>query len=279
MKSHKVIVTSLALCAAVSACSTTPKRINELEDARTTVQQVESSPLAGQYASQEVERAHDFLREADRLAGRNAPLDQIQQSAYLAKRHAQIAEEQIAGAQAKQEAQNADAQRQQILLQAQANKADAAQRTAEVSADEAKRRAEMLQEELDKLKAKKTDRGLVLTLGDVLFDTGKSTLKPGAMSTIDRLAMFLKEAPERTVVIEGHTDSVGSDEYNLELSQRRAGAVKAALLERGIQPDRIEAVGKGKEFPVAGNDTAGGRQQNRRVEIVISDDSRQASAG
>jgi outer membrane protein OmpA-like peptidoglycan-associated protein len=139
-------------------------------------------------------------------------------------------------------------------------------------------RASTLEQELSDLRAKKTDRGMVLTLGDVLFDTGMATLKPGAYTTIDRLATVLKEAPDRKVMIEGHTDSVGGDDYNQQLSQRRAAAVQTALLERGVTSNQITAVGKGETFPVASNDNAAGRQQNRRVEMVFTDDSSQVAS-
>ena len=112
----------------------------------------------------------------------------------------------------------------------------------------------------------------MVTLGDVLFDTGKATLKPGAYATIDRLATVLKEDAARKVLIEGHTDSVGSDEYNQSLSERRAASVQAALFERGVAASQISTVGKGEATPVASNDDAGGRQQNRRVELVFQDD-------
>jgi outer membrane protein OmpA-like peptidoglycan-associated protein len=134
-------------------------------------------------------------------------------------------------------------------------------------------------QELADLQAKQTDRGLVLTLGDVLFDTGRATLKPGADRTIDRLAQALKDNPNTRVMIEGHTDSVGGDEYNMALSERRAEAVADALRSRGVPADRYEAKGLGKDFPVASNDTQAGRQQNRRVEIVFSDASGRFAQG
>jgi len=112
----------------------------------------------------------------------------------------------------------------------------------------------------------------VLTLGDVLFDTGRAELKPGAGRTLDQLAQFLSEHPERRVQIDGFTDSVGSDAYNEELSQRRADAVKTALMTRGIDPARIGTEGYGKAYPVASNTDSGGRQLNRRVEVVIGND-------
>jgi len=120
---------------------------------------------------------------------------------------------------------------------------------------------------------------MVLTLGDVLFDTAKSTLKPGADAMIERVAAFLKQNDGTKVIVEGHTDSRGSDEYNQELSQQRAQAVAAALASRGIDPSRVEAVGRGKALPVASNDTAAGQQQNRRVELIFSDASGRFASG
>jgi outer membrane protein OmpA-like peptidoglycan-associated protein len=123
--------------------------------------------------------------------------------------------------------------------------------------------------ELEELNAKETRRGLVLTLGDVLFTSGKADLLPGAQRTIAKLAQFLEENPERKVLIEGHTDNIGSTTYNLDLSLRRAQAVKEALVEKGVDPERIVAQGYGEIYPVASNSDAAGRQRNRRVEIVI----------
>ena len=123
------------------------------------------------------------------------------------------------------------------------------------------------------------DDSLIRISGDVLFDTGRATLKPGADRTIDRLAQALKDNPNTKVQIEGHTDSVGGDDYNLALSERRAEAVADALRFRGVPADRYEAKGLGKDFPVASNDSAAGRQQNRRVEIIFSDDSGRFSGG
>lgn len=116
------------------------------------------------------------------------------------------------------------------------------------------------------------DRGLVLTLGDVVFDAGKASLQPGAMTAIDRLAQLLSVYPERSIRIEGHTDSVGDDATNQQLSERRASAVRDALLGRGVDAARIEAVGYGATRPIADNRTESGRQKNRRIEIVLSDE-------
>ena len=133
-------------------------------------------------------------------------------------------------------------------------------------------RAKALEAELTELKAKKTDRGMVLTLGDVLFDSSKSTLKAGALRTIDQLAQFLDKNPTRKILIEGHTDSVGGAEFNRGLSKSRAAAVQTALAEKKIGADRVSIAGLGEDFPVANNETAAGRQQNRRVEVIFSDE-------
>jgi outer membrane protein OmpA-like peptidoglycan-associated protein len=116
------------------------------------------------------------------------------------------------------------------------------------------------------------ERGLVLTLGDLMFDEGKSSLQPSAMTAIDRLAQLMAVYPERSVRIEGHTDSAGDDAANQALSERRAIAVRDALLARGVDATRIEAIGYGETRPIADNATPGGRQKNRRIEIVLSDE-------
>jgi outer membrane protein OmpA-like peptidoglycan-associated protein len=118
----------------------------------------------------------------------------------------------------------------------------------------------------------------VLTLNDVLFDFNSAALKPGADTTIQRLADFMMANPERDIVVEGYTDSRGSAQYNRELSAERAQAVKQALVDRGISAARIRTEGLGEEYPVASNGTAAGRQLNRRVEIVLSDQEGQFAA-
>ncbi len=138
--------------------------------------------------------------------------------------------------------------------------------------DQAAEEAARLQAEVDQLKAKPTPRGLVMTLGDVLFDTGRSELNPGAGRKLDQLAQFLNEHPDRRVQIDGFTDSVGTDSYNEDLSRHRADAVKSALLSRGVDASRIATQGYGKAYPVANNNDSGGRQLNRRVEVVIGGD-------
>jgi outer membrane protein OmpA-like peptidoglycan-associated protein len=123
------------------------------------------------------------------------------------------------------------------------------------------------------------DGSLVLTLGDVVFDAGKASLQPSATTAIDRLAQLLGVYPERSVRIEGHTDSLGDDAANQQLSERRAAAVRDALLARGIAAARVEAVGYGETRPIADNRTESGRQKNRRIDIVLSAEHGTADAG
>lgn len=283
-KYFETILLVVAFAAVLAGCSSTPEPIEELEQARTLVRQVESSPDAGRYAADDVTAAHDALRRAEQLAEDDASTTEIRDAAYLAQRHAQIAEQRIERARAEAAMQGAEAERQQVLARAREQEAAAREREAaaqtlqaqtaraqaEQEAEQSRQEAARLQEQLREMEARQTDRGLVLTLGDVLFDTGQATLKPGAMGNLDRLAEFLEQAPDRSVTIEGHTDSVGSDAFNQTLSENRANAVRSELLGRGVNASRINAVGLGESVPVASNDNAAGRQQNRRVEIIVS---------
>jgi len=169
----------------------------------------------------------------------------------------------------KQAIDGADKERDQVRLQAREREADQANQKARIATSQADELAERLAE----LQAKQTEHGIVLTLQDVLFDVDRATLKPGAMSTINNLAAFMHDYPDRRVRIEGFTDSTGSDDYNQQLSENRAFAVKDALVQVGVESNRVDVQGYGEANPVASNDTTAGRQLNRRVEIVISDES------
>lgn len=153
---------------------------------------------------------------------------------------------------------------------------EAAARTSE--AENAGKLAEQLLKELSELKARQTERGIVLTIGDVLFATGKADITSGARRSLDKVSEFLKAQPSRNVVIEGFTDSVGSDGYNLDLSEKRAESARKELLARGIAAERITTRGFGKRDPVASNDTPEGRQLNRRVEVVILNEEKKPEA-
>jgi outer membrane protein OmpA-like peptidoglycan-associated protein len=169
---------------------------------------------------------------------------------------------------AQRDAKSARADAASARADANSALADAASARDEVAASRAARLE--LERLIAELNARETDRGLVVTLGDLLFATGKSDLTGGAGPNLDKLAAFLGQYPDRTVLIEGHTDSVGREESNYFLSQRRADSVKSYLVNRGVQANRLTTSGLGQGSPVASNDSATGRQQNRRVEVIIS---------
>lgn len=255
-------LTLIAVAAALAACAAAPPPSDRLEQAHAAVQTLAADPMTQQAAGKDLEAARQQLQQADTAQLQKKPMAEVDHYAYLALRHAEAGEARVAEARSHQEVASAQEKRANALLQERAQEAQTA-----------KDQLAATQAQLAQLQAKQTDRGTVVTLGDVLFDSGRATLKPGADLTLDRLAAVMKENPQTRVVIEGHTDSRGSDEYNDALSQRRADAVAAALLGRGVPSDSVKAIGRGKEYPVASNDTPEGRQQNRRVEIIFSDNS------
>jgi outer membrane protein OmpA-like peptidoglycan-associated protein len=226
-------------------------------------------------------------READ-SAQRNAEYSQRQSEA--SQRSAQASQRQSEASQRESEASQRNAQASQLQSEASQRSAEAAQRqavterqaandaqlnaqAARQQTQDAEGRSRQLEAQLKDLEAKKTDRGMVITLGDVLFDTNQAQLKAGGMRNVQKLAEFFKQYPQRKVMIEGFTDSTGSNSRNQELSDQRANSVRTALLDMGVGTERIKSRGYGESYPVAGNDTAAGRQLNRRVEIIVSDDS------
>lgn len=287
---NKIEMCALAAAIAVLAgCSGLPDRVEPLEQAREDVRKLEQDPLANQAASSDLAAARDAITQADNAYEDKEELDLIEHYAYVAQRHADVSEQRIEEAHAQERVAQGELERNRVLLQAREREAarlEEQNRIAEsrnaalaTQAETAQQRAQQLEAELTNLQAKQTERGLVLTLGDVLFDTAQATLKPGAASTMDRLAEFMRDNGERQVKVEGHTDSRGDETYNIGLSERRAMAVRDALLERGIDTQRIRTIGLGETYPVASNDTQAGMQQNRRVEIVISDEQGKFPAG
>jgi outer membrane protein OmpA-like peptidoglycan-associated protein len=269
MNQKYLMVAAVAL--ALGACVSAPQPNAALETARAQVAAAEADPNVAQYDALDLQAARQDLAAAD-AANTHRDEPQTDQMAYVAAQTARLAQERAAAKAWDSRIAQGTAERDRIQAQARAREANVAvaQRNAAVEqANAATVQSAQLQAEVDQLKAKQTDRGIVLTLGDVLFETGRASLNPGAAMKLDRLAAFLNEHPDRRVQIEGFTDSVGGDAYNQDLSERRAEAVKAALTVRGIDPSRIATEGYGKAYPVASNSDSGGRQLNRRVEVVI----------
>ena len=244
-----------------------------LEQARTAYAQAEQTPAVVTNAPVPLQEANQALQRAERVWTNDHDAEEVQHLASLAIQRAEIAKAAAEKKVAETQIQQATEERDRILLNARTRETQRAQHEAVQATQQAQaatNQVQQLQQELAALKAQQTDRGLVLTLGDVLFETGKAELRPGALRNLYPLVTFLQKYPKHRVLIEGHTDSVGSDASNLDLSQRRADAVRDFLLQNGANAAQITTRGYGKASPVASNDTVAGRQQNRRVELIIS---------
>ncbi|MES1982537.1 MAG: OmpA family protein [Pseudomonadota bacterium] len=246
-------------------------RTREAETAKRKAEQAEQEAAASKQNAADSQLAAVTSQMDAANSQRQAQASQ--QSAEEAQRQAAEAQRQREADQQNAAAIAAAAQREVEASKAAAAAAQAQAEAAQRQAQEAEQRASQLANQLQELNAKKTERGLVVTLGDVLFDTGKAQLKTGGLRSIQKLSNALKQSPKTNIMVEGFTDSTGSDELNQTLSERRANAVRTALIEDGISADRIKTAGYGKAFPVADNGNAAGRQMNRRVEIIISDES------
>ena len=274
MLSKALIATSVA-AVLLAACAAAPVKPDGAADARSKLTQLQSDPsLAG--------RAPLAVKEAD-TAVQVAEQPQADQElgayrVYMADRKVEIAR-----ARPRRASQRISVPRSAQIARRLVSMLGRAKQTPQSSAtrpspaspyhtwpQRTEQQAAELQRQIDVLQAKPTDRGLIVTLGDVLFDTGKASLKAGTTSNLNKLVAFLNEYSDRTVLIEGYTDSVGTEDYNQGLSERRADSVKSYLAGQGIGSIRLSASGKGESDPVASNDSAAGRQQNRRVEVIIS---------
>lgn len=282
-------LTALAAVVAMSSlmlagCSTAPVSPMGASQARAKLTLLQNDPKLGTQARVEMREADEAVSVAEQA------LSKSEEDEALGKYRVYLADYKVEIAKAKATARYAEAQRSQLgeersaarldartreadrahddADQARSEAADARSAQAETSAQAAGKAAE-LQRQIDALQARQTERGLVLTLGDVLFTSNSAQLQGGAKSSLDKLVTFLNQYPARKAQIEGHTDSIGSADYNQGLSQHRAESVQQYLLQRGISGQRLSSSGIGESQPLADNNTALGRQQNRRVEIII----------
>ncbi|WP_020485204.1 OmpA family protein [Methylomonas sp. MK1] len=287
MHTYRYLSLTLLAAAVAAGCSSVPNA--SLIDAHNSYNNARINADVSTLAELEMKQASDTLKKADDAYAKDDDDESVTHLAYIANQQVAIAQVTAKRKTAEKAVNSAEAKRNEVRLDARTAEADAAKRQAAASQLTVDRQATELviaginserdealiaQQEIliNQLNAKKTARGLVITLGDVLFRTNKAQLQAGGMRNVDKIGDFLKEYPDYKVLVEGYTDSRGSDEHNLELSDRRAYAVRTALVDAGVNSDRVRTRGYGEEYPVAGNDTASSRQLNRRVEIIMSDE-------
>ena len=272
-----------AVSVLLAACAAGTVRDPGVSRARAALTELQADPNLGSRAPVAMQDAQTAVQQAEQTQTDAAAAAHL---AYIAERRVQIARLLAQTSLDDDKRKSLTEQNAQIQLDGRTREADAAQRRnadlqmqtelahrqnsdLQLQANAANRKNEALQAQLETLQAKKTDRGMVMTLGDVLFSTGRSDLKAGSFVHLDQLVTFLGQAPDRSVRIEGHTDNKGSSQLNQALSQKRAESVATYLTDHGIASNRVTALGEGYASPVADNNTEAGRQANRRVEVII----------
>jgi outer membrane protein OmpA-like peptidoglycan-associated protein len=287
----------------LAACSTVPTTTATLDEARADYVAASNNPQVASYAPLEFRQASEALDRANQAAAKRESLDTIDRLAYVAKQRIATAQEVARAKTAEAEIANAARERDRVQLEARTAEAERARReaaaanaqaaaasaqvaTAQQQAQDAQAQAQAAQQQaaqlaertarleatLSELHAQKTERGMVVTIGDVLFATDRAELNANGMATVRKLAEVMMQNPDRTVLVEGFTDSTGSHAHNQQLSERRAQAVAQALTSLGVPRQRVATRGYAEAYPVAANDTASNRQLNRRVEIVLSNE-------
>jgi outer membrane protein OmpA-like peptidoglycan-associated protein len=274
--------TLLVIAALLTACNSMPTSTSMLDQTRNDYQSAQSNPKVASYAPLEMKQASDAMAKANAAAANNDSTEDIDKLAYLAKQKIALTQEVAKQKSAEADVAKSGTERDKMRLDQRTREADQSRTAANIARGDAayaqqqtrdaQARNANLEAQLAELSAKKTERGMVITLGDVLFATDQARLNPEGQRTVQKLAQVLTQNPQRTVLVEGFTDSTGSSAHNQALSERRADAVQLGLLEQGIARNRIAIHGYGEAHPVAGNESTTDRQLNRRVEIVLSED-------
>lgn len=297
------VATLILATGILTACATGPISPPGSSEARSDLTLLQNDPNLAEHARAEIREAELAVRLAEEpLANDQADLGAHR--VYMADRKVAIARAKATARYAEVQRERLSEERDRARLAARTHEADRARRDAKRAEDDAirarqdadsardatelarleaqaareaearsaaerTRQADELRAQIEALEAEATERGIVLTLGDVLFATDSSSLETGANDNLDKLVAFLKQYSERDVQIEGHTDNVGDASYNQRLSLQRAESVRDYLTQHGIAPSRLQVAGLGLQRPVANNDSSVGRQRNRRVEVII----------
>jgi outer membrane protein OmpA-like peptidoglycan-associated protein len=233
----------------------------DLQRASADYQKVKEDPDVLRSAPKDLIRAGESLARAERLSSYIGSGSDVSHYAYLSSRYSEIAREHSNLLLTQERLARMELERQRLQLALREAKLNSAQQ-----------HGRWLEDQILSLVTTQTERGLVMTLGDVLFDPGHAELKSSANRTVLKVVQFLRLNPRRVVRIEGYTDSTGDRQENLKLSRDRAQAVADALADLGVDEKRIQVEGYGQQYPVDANASERGRAQNRRVEIVFSDD-------
>lgn len=277
MKTYRLLGGLVLTSVILTGCASAPESPEGANLVRQKLTSLQSDPTLANKAPSALEEAEMAVRLAEE------PLSESDANRALGAHRVYVADRRVEIATATATTRQTEEERAQLAEERASSRLDARTREADRARADAKRtesegalaraqsdaEAAELQRQIDALKAEATERGLVLTLGDLLFEFDSSELKAGNTNNLGRLVTFLREYPERNAAIEGHTDNVGSEEYNRELSRRRAESVRSYLVMQGVEARRLTATGLGQSRPLASNDSEGGRQQNRRVEIII----------
>lgn len=229
----------------------------------------EYAPIALDDAEEAVNNLKEALRDGEG----------VDHYSHIASRRLDIVELKVDAVKAQQLIDAAEVKRKDILLSVKEQRIQESERelkeyrsraaAAESKAKDLQKKAEKLAQENEGLSTRLTDKGLVLSMNNILFELNSDKILQGSERTLSRISDFLNENPENAITVSGHTDSTGDEAYNLMLSEQRAKAVKRALVQNGVKESRVKTEGLGEAYPVASNDSRVGRQQNRRVEIVI----------
>ncbi|MBD9441169.1 OmpA family protein [Pseudomonas sp. PDM04] len=268
MNLNSKVAAALILAGCISLCGCAGQRSEAaLQDASNDFQKVKEDANVLRIAPKDVIRAGESLARADRLSSYWGSGSDVVHYAYLSSRYSEIAREHTNLVLNEERAAKLELERQRLQLALRESKLFSVQQ-----------QGKWLEEQIVALATTQTDRGLVMTLGDVLFDTGEAELKNSANRVVLKIVQFLQLNPKRVVRIEGYTDSTGGKQENLKLSRDRAQSVADVLMDLGIDDKRIQVEGYGDEYPVDVNASERGRAQNRRVEIVFSDEKGQLGA-
>ncbi|WP_049723143.1 OmpA family protein [Gilvimarinus polysaccharolyticus] len=310
IKNHKKALFSATLAAILATgCATTADSPDErLVRLRAELDNVTTIDQANRYAPIKLREAEESLDKLEALLRADAEPNAVSHQVYLVDRKIDIAAEMARMKASDEIVEQADAKRKNLIIAARTSEAQKASmraqqmdqrakdsaaqakesaerarlaeeraQAAEAYAQQMATRANKLENDLQNISTEQTERGLVLTLGNILFEVDKATIKSGSERTLQRVADFLNEYPKRKVLIEGFTDNTGADSYNQDLSERRAASVKDTLVQGGVDESRVRTRGYGEAHAVANNDSQAGRLQNRRVEIIIADEGEEVS--